>query len=127
MPSESAYRDFQSLAVCVACLCIFSGGGLIFGMPALFPSLYGVGFWARLCTSELDATTRRLSHYVTLNETTCADDIGHGDAEKCCESQLLRVGLTSSATFFMADAAAGPWGEYVDRAGPYRCLSLIHI
>lgn len=99
----------KTLAVFLGCLSIFSMCGVVFGMPALYPSLYYRGFWANLCLST---------------EEQCLTAEREG---KCCEAQMVRIGLTSSTTFFMADAAAGLWGEYVDRAGAYKCFSLASL
>jgi len=103
----------RTATVWLACLSIFSMTGVVFGLPSLYPSLYGLGFWARLCGAEAAVCQ---AHSRSISSTVDEDG-------KCCEAQLLRVGLTSSITFFMADAAAGPWGEYVDRVGPRQCFA----
>ena len=94
----------KTLAVFLGCISIFAMCGVVFGMPALYPSLYYRGFYANLCTDS--------------DQCLQADTRG-----KCCEAQFVRIGLTSSTTFFIADAAAGFWGEYVDRAGAWSCFS----
>ena len=98
----------RSVNVLLGCLSIFSMCGVVFGLPALYPSLYGWGYFARSCDSTV------------LEEWDRSTSLLHGytDIEKLCETQLSRVSLASSITFFMADAAAGLWGEIVDRAGP---------
>ena len=39
----------MSNAIFIACAAIFSGSGVVFGLPAIYPSLYGLGYWAHLC------------------------------------------------------------------------------
>ena len=100
----------KTFSVMLGCLSIFSMCGVVFGLPALYPSLYGWGYFARSCDrkvlEEWDRSTSLLH--------------GYSDIEKLCETQLSRVSLASSITFFTADAAAGLWGEVVDRFGARR-------
>ena len=101
-----------SFSVLMACFSIFAMCGIVFGIPSLYPSLYGWGYFAQSCSpaavSEWEAKTSLLH--------------GVSDSPKLCDAQMNYVSLASSITFFMADAAAGLWGELVDRLGPRQCF-----
>ena len=92
----------QFKALLLGCLCIFSMGGLVFGVSSVFDDLYSIYAFEGICMPREEACPR--------------------DGQPCCNMQLQILSLFSSVGFFVADGAAAPWGEIVDRLGPRRCL-----
>jgi len=85
-------------------------GGLIFGVSAIYSNEYNNNLFANAC------------------HDTCPRD-----GTSCCADQLARLTLVSSVGFFVADGAAAPWGEVVDRGGPRvslaaaACVSVVGL
>ena len=101
MEATRSCSSVQLRALVLGCLCIFAMGGLVFGVSSIYPNLYDEDAFEGVC---------RPRH-------TCPND-----GTPCCNEQLQVVSLFSSIGFFVADGAAAPWGEIVDRAGPRMCL-----
>lgn len=91
-------------AILFGCSCIFAMGGSIFGISALYSDEYEYALYSDVCNQP-----RSCRH--------------HSGGVPCCPTQLSYVSLFSSIGFFLNDAAAAPWGELVDRAGPRVCLT----
>jgi len=41
------------LTASVACICVLSMGGVVFGIAGLYPALYIRGFWEDMCDSAM--------------------------------------------------------------------------
>ena len=91
-------------------LLILLAGGVVFGLPSIYPLLYQRGAWAGLCGDA----------------TACSGEQSW-KSTKCCDSQMLRVTMVSSVAYFISDASSGPWGEAVARAGVHMMLALSTI
>ena len=102
MAQFSSCTSAQTRALVLGCLCIFAMGGLVFGISSIFPNLYDEDAFEGVCE------VRHLCPH---------------DGTACCNEQLQVLSLFSSVGFFVADGAAAPWGEIVDRCGPRACLS----
>eukprot|EP00965_Chrysotila_dentata_P231226 6198232-Pleurochrysis_carterae.AAC.1 len=118
-------------AVALACASTFTMGGVIFGISSLYPTLRDEGWWSSLCRTELDAGVHggtdmliSQSGQGAIGTALGGDTFGRAGrtAAACKDSQLVRYSLVSSIAFFLADAAAAPWGELADRAGPFVCM-----
>ena len=88
------------LRVVLAALSVFSMGGVVFGLAALYPVLYAEGVFVGLCGEAAEAC---LSHPAPL---------------KCCDAQMLRNTLVSCVALFASDGMMVVFGEVADRAGP---------
>ena len=103
MVNESASCSLaQVRATILGCLCIFAMGGVIFGVSSIYPQLYDMNSYRGLCDAQRVCTL--------------------GNGQPCCDNELQAISLYSSIGFFVADAAAAPWGEVVDRFGSRICL-----
>ena len=103
MVNESASCSLaQVRATILGCLCIFAMGGVIFGVSSIYPQLYDMNSYRGLCDAQRVCTL--------------------GNGQPCCDSELQAISLYSSIGFFVADGAAAPWGEIVDRFGSRICL-----
>lgn len=92
------------VAVFLSSIAIFMMGGVVFGLPGLYPYIYQQKMWSSVCEDE------------GLHD--CRDSM------KCCDDQLVQLSLLASVAFFVSDAATAPWGEIVDRIGGRSCLVL---
>ena len=99
--AQSSCTSAQTRALLLGCLCIFAMGGLVFGISSIFPNLYDEDAFEGVCDA------RHLCPH---------------DGTACCNEQLQILSLFSSIGFFVADGAAAPWGEIVDRCGSRACL-----
>ena len=86
------------LRVVLAALSVFSMGGVVFGLAALYPVLYAEGVFVGLCGEAAEAC---LSHPAPL---------------KCCDAQMLRNTLVSCVALFASDGMMVVFGEVADRA-----------
>ena len=95
------------LTISLGVVIILLAGGVVFGLPSLYPVFYQRGHWDNLCTHE--------------EAQVCSAE---QKTTKCCDAQLAQITTLSSICYFLADASAALWGEAVDRAGARRMLGL---
>jgi MFS family permease len=110
-------------------------GGVVFGIAGLYPALYVKGFWVMMCEVDGRNSCDLLDHdnrmTTPLRAATAlfqlfgdTSEIASAVPDACCSSQVLQVGVVTSAAFAITDGSSAVWGEVVDRLGPRAGLSF---